>query len=415
MILSKKAISWALTAIFVQIALAIAIPAHCEVRIGVGDLGPISPEAVYQVQQLVDAIPGVKAVPIVPPGGVDACVKRFVAGEPDDKLDGVMVISLPQDSFKLDQSDKEATFSGTYEIWLLNLSTLAEDRHTFNFEEREDVVGGVGAILAIPAQLVSERAGQGRIISGSANQAYQTVQARIGNKLVAATKLYLATSPIKSIGPLNPLETAEHLVDRGDAETAMAVFKSAGVNDPRVQSMIASANERLKRADASKALGRTLGALAADDPDRARSLFVSYEQQTSADRSRIPAIQSAIASESQRAASGSTQSVLRSDVPGLDLAAFVAMLNEVFVSQTGNAPDEISVAGGSVKILDRKAAQGIKARLDGYARAMGETARLASVKCGCASEAMLTGDVAGPAILRAKFDPSSQRPQVGIP
>ena len=53
----------------------------------------------YQIEQLVGAQPNVHEIPIVPPGDVDACVKRFVAGDADDHLDGVMVVSLPTDKF----------------------------------------------------------------------------------------------------------------------------------------------------------------------------------------------------------------------------------------------------------------------------------------------------------------------------
>ena len=104
-------------------------------------LGPISPQAMYEIEQLVGAQPNVHVVPIVPPGDVDACVKRFVAGETDDRLDGVMVVSLPTDKFQTKNDQNEATFSGSYEIWVLNLSTLAEDRHAFTFEDSEPVVG----------------------------------------------------------------------------------------------------------------------------------------------------------------------------------------------------------------------------------------------------------------------------------
>ena len=120
-----------------------------EVKIGVGSLGPISPQAMYEIEQLVGAQPNVHEVPIVPPGDVDACVKRFVAGEKDDRLDGLMVVSLPTDKFQTKNDQNEATFSGSYEIWVLNLSTLAEDRHAFTFEDSEPVVGGVGGILTI--------------------------------------------------------------------------------------------------------------------------------------------------------------------------------------------------------------------------------------------------------------------------
>ena len=138
----------------------------------------------------------------MPPGDIDACVKRFVAGDTDDRLDGVMVVSLPTDKFLTKNDQNEATFTGSYEIWLLNLSTLAEDRHAFTFEDREPVVGGVTAILTIPAQFLSQAAGGGKLVSSNVYQAYQSVQNRVEAKLVAATKLYLASSPLGQIGPL---------------------------------------------------------------------------------------------------------------------------------------------------------------------------------------------------------------------
>ncbi len=56
-----------------------------EIKIGVGVIGPISPQTEADIEQIVGALPNVKVVPIVPPGDVDACVKRFVAGDTDDQ------------------------------------------------------------------------------------------------------------------------------------------------------------------------------------------------------------------------------------------------------------------------------------------------------------------------------------------
>src|SRR5438034_7372963 len=63
--------------------------AHADgpIRIGVGTVGPVSPQTEVDIDKLVSALPNTKAVPIVPPGDVDACVKRFVGGETDDRLD----------------------------------------------------------------------------------------------------------------------------------------------------------------------------------------------------------------------------------------------------------------------------------------------------------------------------------------
>ena len=90
------------------------------------------------------------------------------------------------------------------------------------------------------------------MISNNLYQAYQSVATRVEAKLVAATKLYLTDSPLSQIGPLNMLETAQALIDRGDGETALAVFKAAGVNDPRVQQLMAAAEGKLKQAESAK-------------------------------------------------------------------------------------------------------------------------------------------------------------------
>src|ERR1700683_5128731 len=108
------------TALMVALAIGAGVAEADEVRIGVGTLGPISPQAMYQIEELVGAEPNVHEIPIVPPGDGGACVKRFVAGETDDHLDGVMVVSLPTDKFVTKNDQNEATFSGSYEIWLLN-------------------------------------------------------------------------------------------------------------------------------------------------------------------------------------------------------------------------------------------------------------------------------------------------------
>ena len=49
------------------------------IRIGVGIIGPISPQTEADIDTIVGQLPNVKVVPIQPPGGVDKCVQRFVA------------------------------------------------------------------------------------------------------------------------------------------------------------------------------------------------------------------------------------------------------------------------------------------------------------------------------------------------
>jgi hypothetical protein len=397
------------------IAAATGTAAAEEIKIGVGSLGPISPPAMYQIEQLVGAQPNIHEIPIVPPGDVDACVKRFVAGDADDRLDGIMVVSLPTDKFTTKNDQNEATFTGSYEIWVLNLSTLAEDRHAFTFEDREAVVGGVTAILTIPAQFLSQAAGGGKLISSNVYQAYQSVQNRVEAKLVAATKLYLSSSPLAQIGPLNPLETAQALIDRGDGETAMAVFKSAGINDPRVQQLMAAAQGKLKQAEATKWLGRTLGAMAGDDPTQAWVMLASYEKTSAAEPARVNAIRRVLASYPHQEARSPYASLITSDVPGLDHSAFVAMLTQLFSDETGAAPDEIIVSAAEVNVQDKDAATKLKKRLDAYARALGRSAWLMSVKCGCAANATLVSETAGSPLLKAHFEPSFQQPEVGLP
>jgi hypothetical protein len=402
-----------------MLALAIAVVAGVadadEVRIGVGSIGPISPQAMYEIEQLVGSQPNVHEVPIVPPGDVDACVKRFVAGDTDDRLDGVMVVSLPTDKFLTKNDQNEATFTGSYEIWLLNLSTLAEDRHAFTFEDRESVVGGVTAILTIPAQFLSQAAGGGKLISGNLYQAYQSVQNRVEAKLVAATKLYLASSPLAQIGPLNMLETAQALIDRGDGETALAVFKAAGVNDPRVQKLMAAAEGKLKQAESAKWLGRTLGAMAGDDPEQAGVMLASYEKSSAAQPANVDAMRRILASYPHQEARSPYASLITSDVPGLDHSAFVAMLTQLFTDETGAAPDEMIVSAGDVNVQDKDAPKGLKTHLDAYARALGRSAWLLSIKCGCAASATLQSETAGAALLKARFEPSFKQPEVGLP
>ncbi|MGO9602551.1 MAG: hypothetical protein ACLQAT_03945 [Candidatus Binataceae bacterium] len=389
--------------------------ARAEVRIGIGVVGPISPQTEADIDNLVGALPNVKAVPIQPPGDVDACVKRFVAGEADDHLDAVMVVSLPTDSFHVEQDDKEAKFTGTYEIWTLNLSTLAEDRHAFTFTDSETVVSGPAAILSIPAQFFVERATGKKLLSSSAWQAYEAVQTRVEAKLVAATKLYLSTSTIGDTQALNMLTCAQALVDRGDADTALLVFKAAGVDNPQVRQLMVTAQAKMKRAKAEGLLGETLGAMAGGNSHEASTMLAQYQAIPEAEPARADAISRALAVESDHRADYAYRQVLTSDVPGLDHAAFVAMMTQMFADVTGTAPDEVIVSDKDVTIEARKANESLKTALDAYAAALGKAAWLMSVKCGCDAAARLTADPSGLVLLRARFAPSFTRAEVGLP
>ena len=392
-----------------------AANARAEVKIGVGVIGPISPQTEADIDNLVRALPNVHVVPIQPPGDVDACVKRFVAGDLDDRLDALMVVSLPTDSFHTQQDDKEARFTGTYEIWTLNLSTLAEDRHAFTFTDSETVVSGPAAILSIPAQLFVERATGKKLLSSSAWQAYEAVQARVEAKLVAATKLYLSTSTIGDTQPLNMLTCAQALVDRGDADTALAVFKAAGVDNPQVRQLMADAQVKLKRAKAQSLLGKTLGAMAGGDSHAASLMLAQYQTAPEAEPARASAISSALTVEADHRADYAYRKVLTADVPGLDHTAFVAMITQMVADVTGTAPDDVILSGKDVTVQDKKATDGLKTALDAYANAMGKAAWLMSLKCGCDAAARLTADPSGLVLLRARFAPSFTRAEVGLP
>src|SRR5580692_11131640 len=385
-----------------------------QIKIGVGVIGPISPQTEADIDQLVGKLPNVKAVPIQPPGGVDACVKRFVAGDPDDRLDAVMVVSLPTESFQSQRDSNEAKFTGAYEIWTLNLSTLAEDRHRFTFTDSETVVGGLSAFLALPAQAFAERATGKKLISSDQYQAFEAVQTRVEAKLIAATKLYLMTASIRDTAPLVPLDTAKALLDRGDGEDAMAVFKSAGINNPEVQQMIANAQGQLKRSAANALLGRTLGAMAGGNADAARLILADYEKAPSAESSRADSIRRVLAYVPAHTESP-YDGVMKSDVPTLDHQAFVAMIKQMFSEQTGSAPDDVIVGAHDITIEDKDAPQGLKEQLDSYAAALGRSAWLMSLKCGCDANAVLESEAVGEALLKARYSPSFKRPQVGLP
>jgi len=389
--------------------------ALAQVKVGVGALGPISPQAENDIEKLVGAMPHVTEVPIQPPGDVDACVKRFVAGDLDDRLDAVIVVSLPTDSFKVQQSGSEAKFTGSYQIWTLNLSTLAEDRHTFTFTDSETVLSGPAAILSIPAQFLFERASGQRLISSSTWQAYESIQVRVEAKLVAATKLYLSTSTLGETQPLNLLECAQALVARGDADTALAVFKAAGADNPQVRQIMAQAQEKMQRAKSEALLGRALGAIAGGNSGAASTILAEYQKDPTAVASRADQVRRALANIPDRRADAAYRALLQSDVPALDRAAFVAMLSQMMADTTGSAPDEVVLSDKDVSIEDKKAAGALKTALDRYATALGKAAWLMSIKCGCDAGARLTAEPAGQALLRAHFSPSFTRPQVGLP
>jgi hypothetical protein len=386
-----------------------------QIKIGVGVLGPISPQTEADIDSLVGALPNVKVVPIQPPGDVDACVKRFVAGDPDDKVDAVMTVGLPPDSFQSQRDANEARFTGAYEIWTLNLSTLAEDRHRFTFTDSEPVIGGAAAILAMPAQLFAERATGKKLISGNQWQAFEAVQTRVEAKLVAATKLYLQTASIRETGPLNPLDTAKNLLDRGDGEAAMMVFKSAGINNPEVQRMIAAAQGQLRRGAAESLLGRTLGAMAGGNAAQARMILAEYEKAPAAESTRAESLRRALAMASDHRVESGYDGVMKSDVPSLNHAAFVAMIKQMFGEQTGSVPNEVIVSSKDVTVEDKDATEGLKESLDSYADAIGRASWLMSLKCGCDAGAVLTAEAGGAALLKAKYAPSFKRPHVGLP
>jgi hypothetical protein len=389
--------------------------AAAEIKIGVGVTGPISPQTETDIDQLVGKLPNVKVVPIQPPGDVDACVKRFVAGDAEDRLDAVMVVSLPPESFQSTHDNNEAHFTGAYEIWTLNLSTLAEDRHRFTFSDREPIVGGAAAILAMPAQLFAERATGKKLISSDEWQAFKAVETRVEAKLVAATKLYLETAPIRDTQPLNPLDTAKNLLDRGDSETAMLVFNKAGLNNPEVQRMIGAAQQQIRRSQANSLLGKTLGAMVGGNDAQARTILAQYQQAPLAELTRADAIRQAIANNPDHRPESPYDAVLKSDIPSLDHAAFVAMLKQMFGDRTGATPQQVLVTAKDVTIEDKAAIQGVKEQLDIYAATLGRSAYLMSIKCGCDASVVLTGESVGGAILKASYSPATRHSQVGLP
>jgi hypothetical protein len=277
------------------------------------------------------------------------------------------------------------------------------------------VIGGVAAFLALPAQAFAERATGKKLISSDQWQAFEAVQTRVEAKIVAATKLYLSTASIRDTGPLNPLDTAKALLDRGDGEDAMLVFKSAGVNNPDVQRMIANAQGQLQRSAANALLGRTLGAMAGGNAGAARVMLADYEKAPLAEPSRADSIRRVLAEMPAGHPDSIYDPVIRSDVPALDHQAFVAMIKQMFSEQTGSLPNEVIVTSKDLTIDDKDAPKGMKEQLDSYALALGRASWLMSLKCGCDASAVLESEAVGEALLKAKFSPSFTRPQVGLP
>jgi hypothetical protein len=389
--------------------------ARAAVDIGVGVVGPITPQTESDIDQVVGQIPGVRMVPIQPPADLDAAVKRFVAGEVDDRLAGMIVVSLPTDSFKVNQSSNEAHFTGTYEIWTVDFSTLAEDHHAFTFTDSEPIVSGAAAFLSLPAQLFVERATGKKLISSDRWQAYEAVQTRVEAKLVVATRLYLQTASIRDTQPLNMLQCARALVDRGDGDTALLVFKAAGTNNPEVRQLMAQADAKIRRARAEALLGRTLGAMAGGNTRAAGVMLADYRKAPSAETGRADAVRRALDVASDHRADAARSAVLKSDVPQLDHFAFVAMLTQMYGEETGGAPDLVMVSAKDVTIESKKAADGMKQHVDRYAAALGKAAWLMSLKCGCEAGAVLTPGPEGGVLMRAHFAPSFTAPDVGIP
>lgn len=391
-----------------------ASAADSRLRVGVGFEGPISGETMFEVERMVGDELKVITVPIVPTATAVAAARRFVAGDPDDRLDGLIVFSLPPDSFKTERNLKEISFSGTYQITTLDLSTMAEDRHQFTFTDSEPVLSGVSALLAVPAQLVAERTTGKNLVSASTYQASQSVQARVEAKLVAATRLYLATSPIRSLHPLKAFETAQHLLDAGEGDAAMAVFKSLGMNSPKVTAMVNRAHEQMARSKAAALLGKALGAMAGGDRQGAVQMLAAYEKEPAADSARLAGLRRALQAQPPPA-DGVLERALRSDVPGLDRAAFIAMVKQLFNERAGAEPETVEAAKAELDVIDKNSPGGLKNRLDGYASALGKSVELMSLRCGCEAHAQLKAEPTGAALLKGRFAPSFHRPQVGLP
>src|SRR5262249_16111216 len=140
-----------------------------------------------------------------------------------------------------------------------------------------------------------------------------------------------------------------------------------------------------------------------------------YEKTASADSSRAGAIRRVLASYPHQEARSPYASVIASDVPKLDHSAFVAMIGQLFTDETGSAPHEITVSQATLRREYKGASKGMQSRLDGDARALRRSAQLLSIKCSCAADAVLIGETAGGALLKARFETSFKAPEVGLP
>lgn len=144
-------------------------------------------------------------------------------------------------------------------------------------------------------------------------------------------------------------------------------------------------------------------------------MLADYEKAPAAEAERAESIRRVLANAPDRRAETAYDSVLKSDVPALDHAAFVAMVKQMFGEETGSTPAEISVGAKDLAVENRGAQQGIKQQLDSYARALGRSAWLMSIKCGCEAGAVLSGEAVGAPLLKARFAPGFKRTQVGLP
>ena len=155
--------------------------------------------------------------------------------------------------------------------------------------------------------------------------------------------------------------------------------------------------------------------MAGDNPQQAGVMLASYEKSSAAQPARVDAIRRVLANYPHQEARSPYASLITSDVPGLDHSAFVAMLTQLFNDETGIAPDEVIVSAAQADVQDKDAPKGLKTHLDAYARALGRSAWLLSIKCGCAASATLESETAGAALLKARFEPSFTQPEVGLP
>jgi hypothetical protein len=155
--------------------------------------------------------------------------------------------------------------------------------------------------------------------------------------------------------------------------------------------------------------------MAGGNAGEARVILADYEKAPSAESSRADSIRRVLADVPDRHPESTYDGVMKSDVPALDHAAFVAMVKQLFIEQTGSTPNDVIVAAKDLTVEDKDAPKGLKEQLDSYAAALGRSAWLMSLKCGCEAGAVLTGEAVGDALLKAKYSPSFKRPQVGLP